>query len=441
MNMLLSKFSNTKLLPILVCMLVTVSCGDDDPTVKQAPDSPIKPVKNTVPDKVQSASKTSSKTSDDNQTAKEQTRRHDKTTQDKAAYYADKKTEADSSPFNVKVDRIYLEGACHKGNIPSTRRNASGVKAVMEGSVVYTGDDLLYDAKMQGAAYLRFGAKRFEEASAQAEPSGRTKAGSKFLRRVRGADPWFKGQQRLFHWESHYFDEVFCETKPDEAVAYVELDVKGVRTGHVSYPIKMISINWDEVLGMSVRQQVAITGKIGGETITEPADAHYSKLNRILVTRLTGQTAWIARTLVIQNNDLDKGPAAIFPAETASNQWKVSVTGIEQAKEFGGYANSGEDQFLAIVNLKITYIGDEAGSLSQLSTRLETSPGRWQRPLAKAMGQLDTTGELESGVSIKGKLVFPKQRFERPFRLEIRPPDGEVMYIDVLSYDIGPTRQ
>ena len=436
MNMLSNKFSNNKLLPILVCMLVTISCGDNDPANKQAPNSPIDPIKDPVKDPV------SNKVSDIDQVdlaAKEQTASNDETTQDKAAYYADKKTETDSSPFSVKVDRVYLEGACHKGNIPSTRRNASGVKAVVEGSIVYTGDDLLYDAKMQGAAYLRFGAKRFEETPAQVEPSGRMKSGSKFLRRIRGADPWFKGQQRIFHWESHYFDEIFCETAPDEAVAYMEIDIKGVRTGHVSYPIKMISLNWDEVLGMSVKQQVSITGKIGGEKITEPADAHYSKLNRILVTRLTGQTAWIARTSVTQSDDLDKGPAAIFPAETSSDQWKVSVTGIEQAKEFGGYANNGEDQFLAIINIKITYIGEETGSLSQLSTRLETSPGRWQKPLSKAMGQLDTTEDLESGVTIEGKLVFAKQRFERPFRLEIRPPDGEVMYLDVLSYDIGPT--
>ena len=41
---------------------------------------------------------------------------------------------------------------------------------------------------------------------------------------------------------------------------------------------------------------------------------------------------------------------------------------------------------------------------------------------------------------MSGKVVFPRQRFERPFRLEVKTPDKNTVYLDVLSYDLGPQR-
>jgi hypothetical protein len=60
--------------------------------------------------------------------------------------------------------------------------------------------------------------------------------------------------------------------------------------------------------------------------------------------------------------------------------------------------------------------------------------------VTKAVGQIDTASEVEAGGSLAGKLVFPRQRFERPFRLEVKTPDKESVLLDVLSYDLGPER-
>ncbi|MBW2276324.1 MAG: hypothetical protein JRF63_02465 [Deltaproteobacteria bacterium] len=364
---------------------------------------------------------------------------------DRGPYFKAKQAKIGGAPFDVTVKRVYLEGACHKGDTPEKRKSTNGVRAIVEGELTYTGNDILYRAGLKGEMYARYGADRYAEVGVMEKTYSRgwyggTKLVTRFTREVRGSDPWLTGQSRPFHWESNALSEAFCEANPDEAQVYIELWTYGVREGRAEYPVKFVPLNWDEISGMALRQQVKVEVKKKKEVLEEPADAHYSQLGKILVTRLTGKTEWLKRSSVVQNGMLTRGPAAAFPVEGSSEEWKVRVTGITQAKEFGGYAHKGEDQFLAIVEVQLEYTGEEEGSLKGLSVRLETSPGKWQKTVSKAVGQLDTGGTVQSGGSTSGKMVFPKQRFERPFRVEIKTPDKETVYLDVLSYSLGPER-
>ena len=342
------------------------------------------------------------------------------------------------------MERIFLQGSCAKGDDPAKRKATGGISAVVEGTIVYDGDDILYGAEPAGEAYLRFGDKRYVEAPTEEKSYGgyysRPKKVTRFIREVRGADPWVKGERREFHWESRPLSEAFCEVLPEEAVAFIELETVGVKTGRATHPLSFVRLNWDEVVGMAVRKQINVLRKQGKETIEEPADALYASLDKVLVTRLTGKTEWLKRTSTTQKGELPRGPSAAFPVEASSDEWKVKITGVSQAKEFGGYADDGEDQFLAVVDLEVSYTGEEEGSLKGLSARLETSPGKWQKAASKAVGQLDVDRTVGSGASVEGKLVFPRQRFERPFRLEVKTPDKNTFYLDVFSYDLGPER-
>jgi hypothetical protein len=319
------------------------------------------------------------------------------------------------------------------------------VRAVIEGVMTYNGDDMLYSAGLGGVMYAKMGPERFAEVSVREKAySGgwyrRLTYISKFQRAVRGADPWFKGQTREFHWESEALSEAFCEVIPKEAKAYIEVWTRGMHSGRHDYAAAFVPLLWDEIVGMALRQQVKIEVKKKKEVLEEPADAHYAKLDRILVTRLTGKTEWLKRSSVIDGGEVKRGPAATFPVESESEDWNVKVNSIEQAKEFGGYAHKGEDQYLALVDMTIAYNGEGTGSLKKLGLRLETSPGKWQKPQSKAMGQLDLSAEVPAGGTVSGKVVFPRQRFERPFRLEVKTPDKSTVYLDVLSYDLGPAR-
>jgi hypothetical protein len=364
---------------------------------------------------------------------------------DRGAYFKAKQAKIGGAPFDVTIKRVYLDGACHRGDTPEKRKATSGIRAIVEGEMTYSGNDILYRAGLSGEMYARYGADRYAEVGVLEKTYtrgyyGGTKLVTRFTREVRGSDPWLAGQTRPFHWESDPLSEAFCEVAPDEAQVFIELWAYGVREGRAEYPIKFVPLNWDEISGMALRQQVKVEVKKKNEVLEEPADAHYSHLDRILVTRLTGDTEWLDRDIVVQEGMLTKGPAAAFPVEGSSEEWKVRVTGITQAEEFGGYAHKGEDQFLAIVEVQLEFTGEEEGSLKGLSARLETSPGKWQKPVSKAVGQLDTGGSVPSGGSTSGKLVFPKQRFERPFRVEIKTPDKETIYLDVLSYSLGTER-
>jgi len=363
----------------------------------------------------------------------------------RASYLASKKAQLSSSPFEVKIDRIYLDGSCASGDDPKKRKSTSGVKAIVDGVMTYKGDDMLYEADLDGELYLRFGKDRYAEAfAADRTYTGgwyrRVKKASKFDREVRGADPWIKDESREFHWESQPLSEAFCEVIPDEATVYMEIASRGILGGLSRSALQFVPINWEEVVGMAMRQQVNVITKKGKERVLEPADAIYSLRDRILVTRLTGSTQWLKRYSTIQNEPISKAPQAAFPLTVASDEWKVIISGISQAKEFGGFADKGEDQFLAIVDAKIEYTGEEAATPKGMGFRLEVYPGKWVKPASKALGQLDLSSEVSSGGSISGKIVFPRQRFQRPFRLEVKTPDKATLYVDVLSYDIGPDR-
>ncbi|MFO8074007.1 MAG: hypothetical protein R6V85_19260 [Polyangia bacterium] len=362
---------------------------------------------------------------------------------DRGAYYQAKKAAIATAPFEVKIERLYLDGECGEGDKPEKRKDADGIRAIVEGELTYTGEDMLYRAAWDGSLYLRFGEDRYAEVGPRMREHrryGRTKVVSEIEREVRGEDPWVSGQTREFHWESHELSPAFCEVLPDEAEVYLELVTRGITEGRRRHALSFVPVYWDEVVGMAVRKQVQV--EVGRkEPELEPADAIYAKLDRILVTRLTGDTEWFDRDSVIQPDDYGRGPAAAFPVESTTSEWSVEVSAVSDAREFGGYAPDGEDEFLALVDLEIGYRGEEeGGSLSKLSARLETAPRHWEHPSKKAMGQIDLTGEVQSGGSVSGKLAFPRQRFERPFRLEVDTPDGETVYLDVFSYGIGPKR-
>jgi hypothetical protein len=364
---------------------------------------------------------------------------------DRGAYYRARQARIIASPFKARVDRVFLAGTCARGDDPAKRKNTSGIRAVVEGTLTYTGSDMLYLAELRGAAYLRFGADRYTEAEALGRAYtggwyGGTKVVSRLEREVRGADPWLQGQERPFHWESQPLSEAFCETLPDEAKVHVELVTRGIRGGRQDSPVAVVDLAWDELVGMGLKTQVQVVIKQKDGVLLEPADAHYGCQDRILVTRLTGKTEWLKRTQVVQPADFGRAPAAAFPVQAGTTGWKITVSGITGAREFGGYAPKGEDQFLAVVDIELANNGAEASSLKGFTARLESAPGRWQGPVTKAVGQIDAASTVEPGGSLAGKLVFARQRFERPFRLEVKTPDKETVLLDVLSYDLGPER-
>ncbi len=362
----------------------------------------------------------------------------------RAAYFKAKEQKIAGSPFDVKILGSYLDGSCARGDDPGKRRSASGIRAIVEGTMTYTGEDMLYAAKLEGEMYLRFGADRFAEAYVKEVNYGgyygRSKPVTRFTREVRGADPWVKGEAREFHWESSPLSEAFCEVMPDEAKAYVELATWGIKQGRNDHPVVFVTLKWEEVIGMALRQQINVLKKQKNETVEEPADALYSRLGKVLVTRLTGKTEWLKRSSTAQTGDIAKGPSAAFPVKASSKKWKVEVSGISHAVEFGGYAHKGEDQFLAVVDISVAFLGKGEGSLRGFAARMETSPNKWQKPVTKALGQIDTSESIASGSSVSGKLVFPRQRFERPFRLEVKTPDKNTFYLDVFDYKMGPER-
>jgi hypothetical protein len=365
---------------------------------------------------------------------------------DRTGFYDAKRKRVANSPFAVKVERVFFTGACHRGDTPEKRKPTSGLKAIVEGTLTYNGADIVYSADLEGAAFFRYGPTRYAEVPALGREYagswyGRTSNYSRVTRAVHGSDPWFAGESRPFHWESTALSEAFCEVAPDEAAAYIETKAFGIRGGRADVPVAVVPLRPEEIFGMALRQQVKIrTPKKGGGFDDETADAHYAKLDKMLVTRLTGKTEWLKRTSIAQAGPFDKGPAAALPVEASSAGWKVTVTAVEGAKEFGGYAPKGEDQFVVLLDVTVANTGAEAGSLKKLSPRLEVDPGKWQKPLDKALGQLDLSGEVPAGGSTSGKLAFPRQRFERPFRLEVKTPDGVTLYLDVLSYALGPER-
>ncbi len=349
------------------------------------------------------------------------------------------------SPFEVELQRVYLSGSCPQGGRPK----ADGIAVVVDGQLTYRGDDLLYDAVLGGQFVLRLSETRYVEAGVD-EPAivdGRVwQPSTKFTRSVSGSDPWKQGQSRRFHWESVPINPVFCQVLPESVEAFVSLRTEGVRQGPREHAIHVVDLQWDEVAGMAIRQPVKLLVRQGNATVEQPADALYSKRDRVLVTQLNGQTRWVKRSSIVQQGPLLRAPAAVFPVEAKSEQWLVRVTGIAQLEEYGGYAPKNDEQVLAAVDLQFQSLAvdDESGATRRLKgtkLRLESSSTSWQTPAAKATGQLDMFADIKPGDTLSGTVVFPKHRYDRPFRLEVRTTDKTTLYLDVFTYNLGTKKK
>ena len=55
---------------------------------------------------------------------------------DRSAFFAAKRARVSQAPFEVRIDRAYLDGSCHSGDKPEKRRDANGIAAVVEGEVL-----------------------------------------------------------------------------------------------------------------------------------------------------------------------------------------------------------------------------------------------------------------------------------------------------------------
>ena len=367
------------------------------------------------------------------------------------AYFATQRQKIGNSPFDVRVERVWIKGTCHKGDVPAKREDSEGLKVIIEGKGTYKGDDLLTQASLDGVLYLDTGGERFVAMRAEDRAYsywGGTKEVSKLLPRVRGSDPWAKGQERSFHWESRALNEAFCEVKPKEVGVILELDVFGAKTTTQNYPIKHVPVEWDEVVGMAARERVTVRRPKGEKYVDEAADSYFTRLDKALIVGESGKPEWVSHASLVQPEFFKPGSAAKFPAKVESAQWAVTVNGITTAKDFGGYLPAGEDQFVAILDVEIEFKNtpDAKGKdpkpakAKSVGFKLETSPGTWRDVLGKATGQLDGTTEIQPGNKVAGKLAFARQRFERPFRLQVSTPDRSTLFAEVFTYDVKPER-
>lgn len=360
---------------------------------------------------------------------------------DRKDFYDEKKAEIPKSPFDVKVDRVWLRGQCHKGDKPEKRDDTDGITTLVEGKITYKGEDPLFVADLDGWAYLDIADDRVASVPAMEKTYsgwGGPKLVTKLERKARGSDPWRKGEARAFHWESQAISEAFCEVKPRAAGALIELRTLGVKSPVKTYPIAMVPVPWDEVVGMAIKEHVSIHR--GDDKIDEAADASFVKLDKILVTMTGGKVEWMPRTSIIESGFFARGSAPKLPTVLESPSWSVSVTKISGAKDSGGYSPAGEDQFVAIVDVELTSKVSEGKPTKAKSFgfQLETSPGNWASPIGKAEGQLDGSADIGPGEKLSGRLVFPRQRFERPFRLQVKTPDRQTLFAEVFTYDLGP---
>jgi hypothetical protein len=367
---------------------------------------------------------------------------------ERPAYLDTKKAAIAAAPFQVSVERTWLKSSCHRGDDPQKRSDADGITAVVEGKLTYTGDDELFRAAPAGAMFLRVGTERNAHVQV-AEKSysmwGGRRDISRFTRPVRGADPWVKGQVRDFHWESQPLDPGFCDLVPQEASVLLEVHASGLRTGTARHPVKLVPLTWQEIAGIAVRQKVTVRKQRGADLVDEPAEVLYSRLDRVLASFATGKVEWINHGSILQTADFTQGPAVTFPAEAKTPQWTVKINAVSRVKEANGFRAVGEDQFLTVVELELVHTASagEDGrepkpvKVRAFSFQLETAPGTWQRPNPKAT-DLAPDFDIAAGSKATGKLAFPSQRFERPFRLEVRTPDRSTVLIDVFSYSISP---
>jgi hypothetical protein len=361
---------------------------------------------------------------------------------ERKAFYDEKAAQIAKAPFDVKVDRVWLRGTCAHGDTPEKRDDTEGITALVEGKITYKGNDSLLFADPEGWAYLDTGDDHvFAMSAADKSYSGYggPKLLTRMVRRVRGSDPWRPGETRDFHWESRPFSEAFCEVKPKSSAVLMELRVLGEHSAVETYPVSLVPLPWEEVVGTALKENVSIH-HAAANSVDEAADATYSRLEKILVTGASGKSEWMARTSIIQSGFLTRAPAPPLPATVESPGWSVVVTKVAGAKDFGDYAPAGEDQFLEILDVELTSKADDGKSTKAkaFGFQLETSPGTWRSPVAKAAGQLDGTADIGPGEKVTGQLVFARQRFERPFRLQVKTPDRQTLLTDVFTYDVGP---
>jgi hypothetical protein len=356
---------------------------------------------------------------------------------DKIAYYTKISEEAANAPFEMTVIRAYLDGECARGDVPEKRKNTRGIKAVVEGFINYTGSDLLIDAAIDGSMYLNINGSRAAEAPAHLPSLKDKKNVSELLTPVRGADPWLANQKRHFHFETLPISEGFCEITPKETVVLIKAKTTGIVSGEKNYVLGAVKIPWDQVVGMALNQQIMVLSK---NDTWEPADAQYSKFDKVLLTRLTGKTEWIKRGSTMDKSPLKRGTDVSFPVQVSSDKWQIQISSIAGSKKFGSYTPKGEDKFLAILDVTLVNTGVEESNVGNFRARLEVAPNVWRSPVATALGQLSTSEKLAAGSSISGKLVFLRTRFERPFRVQFYLPDGNNVYLDVFKYKIGPKR-
>jgi len=194
-------------------------------------------------------------------------------------------------------------------------------------------------------------------------------------------------------------------------------------------------------VGMAIKEHVSIHKSDAPNAVDEAADATYSRLEKVLVVGASGKAEWMARTSIIQTGFWTRQTAPALPVSVESPGWTVKVGPVTGAKDFGGYTPAGEDQFVVIVDVELQSKAPDGAKPTKAKSfgfQLETSPGSWQSPLGKATGQLDGSSDIGAGEKLTGKLVFARQRFERPFRLKIATPDRATLYADVFSYDLGP---
>ncbi len=365
------------------------------------------------------------------------------------AWYEEKRAALAHSPFKLALTRVYLSGSCAKGDDPVKRSDGDGIQVIVDGKLTYTGKDMLGSASLGGSAYLRFGDRYASVGMLEKAYSmwGGTHVVSRLLRPARGGDPWLPGESRLFHWESRAFGSVFCEAEPDSAEAYIDVTSYGVKAGRDVEPVGFVPVQWREVVGMVVNKSASLEMKHGNDTTLEPVEALYSRLERILVRRDGGKIEWVARDKVEQPAPFAAADAAPLPVEAKSPGFTVRVKKMTAVKDFGAYEPKGEDQFLVVMQLDLvstqTADGDKEpkpAKARDFSFKLETAPGHWASPLKQPIGVLEGDAEIGVGETKHATLVFPRQRFERPTRFEVKTPDKQSFDLDVFSYAIGPER-
>ena len=247
---------------------------------------------------------------------------------------------------------------------------------------------------------------------------GGTHVVSRLLRSARGGDPWLPGESRLFHWESRAFGSVFCEAEPDSAEAYIDVTSYGVKAGRDVEPVGFVPVQWREVVGMvgtsrrrsrrstaRTRQGRAARAVRRGGRRAVAGGGEEPGLHR---AREEDDGREGLRRLRAQRRGPVPGRHAARPRQHADRRRR-------QGAEAG-----------------------EGAATSRSSWRRRRGTGRRRSSSPSACSR--ATRRSASAKPSTPRLVFPRQRFERPTRFEVKTPDKQSFDLDVFSYAIGPER-